>query len=131
MDLLILTACGLLFFIVGMVLLYKNTSFVKKAAKAEGEIVEINEYISSSSGRRVRMYSTIIEYTTLKNEAVHFTNPSSSSFKPKMGKKLGVLYHEEEPEKAKIASVFNLYIIPGILIVLGLFLFFLLVKTNS
>jgi hypothetical protein len=121
MEILILGGCTLLFLLTGIILLYKNTQFVKNATKTTGEIVEYTSYMQ----RTRTMYTPIIEFKTFNNTTVKFPSPSSSNWKPKIGKTVNIVYHEENPEKAKLDSVFMLYILPVILIVLGLFLAFL------
>jgi hypothetical protein len=126
MEIILLIGSGLLFLVIGIGLLYMNSQFVKNAVKVKGEIVDVTEGANGNSGRRLRMYSSIIEFITLDNKAQRFTSPVSSNIKPKIGKVLQVYYHVDNPENAKIASVFNLYVIPVVLILFGLFLFFII-----
>jgi len=123
MEILILGGSSLLFLLTGIILLYKNTQFVKNAIKTIGEIVEISDYMGTSS--RKKMYSSVVEFQTFNNSSIRFPNPSSSTTKPEIGKKVEVYYYEDRPEKAKIASVVNLYVLPVVLIALGLLLLFL------
>jgi len=120
MEILLLGGCCLLFLLTGAILLYKNTQFVKNAIKTIGEIVDVSDYMGGTSRKRV--YSSIIEFRTFNGTAIRFPNPSSSSIKPELGRKINVIYHEENPEKAKVDSIFLLYILPVILIALGLLL---------
>ena len=120
MDLLVLTGLFILFSSVGLILLIKNNRFVKSSIKTTGEVVEVWNYQSTNN---VTMYSSKVEFRTIKNEVVIITNPSSSNRKPKIGKPITIYYKEEEPNKAKIGSVFELYIIPALLLILGLFSF--------
>ena len=71
------------------------------------------------------MYTPIIEFKTYNNTVIKFPSPSSSNWQPKIGRMVNVIYHEENPEKAKLNSVFILFVLPVILIVLGLFLAFI------
>ena len=118
MDSFILVLCCVLFFAVGFGFLIKNILFAQNAAKTTGEIVKITDY---QRGNRT-IYSSVIEFKTINNRAIRFPNPSSSTFKPEYGEKVQLIYHEDKPEKAKVGTAFQLYIVPVIIILMGILL---------
>lgn len=122
MEIFLLAGSTTLFLITGIVLMYKNIKFVEGATKTMGEIVEINEYNGNNGGRNITMYNSIIEFSTFNNTKVRFQDASSSNWKPKMGAKKALYYYEDKPENAKVASIFVLFVVPPILIALGILL---------
>lgn len=110
---------GFLFLGVGIALLVTNLAFIKKAVRVEGQVCDITQHRSSRGGR---MYGFSVEFETPEGETRKFTNPASSSIMPKDGRVVGVYYLASDPSKAKLDSLFQLYLIPVIVGVPGLLL---------
>lgn len=116
MDLLVLAGFCILFLAVGLILLIKNNRLIKNSIKTTGEIVEVSDYRSMNN---TKMYSSKIEFKTIKNETLIIANPSSSSIRPKIGARVSIYYNELEPDKAKTGGLFTLFVVPSILIAVG------------
>ena len=119
---LLILVLGISFFIVGIVLFFKNKKFAETAYKTVGTNVDIKSFQKASidDGRNTTMYAAIIEFKTLNGKLIRFENPSSSNRKPKLGKEVKILYFEDQPEKAKVDSIFQLYILPVIVVLFGI-----------
>jgi hypothetical protein len=112
----VLIGLGIAFLVIGIVLVVKNSRFVKMATKTTGQIVDMSTF---TGDRGHTMYSAVIEFKTFDNKAIRFPHPSSSTRKPKLGREVKVIYREENPEKAKLDSAFGLYIAPVIVFAFG------------
>lgn len=123
----IMLVLAISFLIIGPILLYKNIKFVQNAYKTTGQIEDIKVYHKKNNENHYskRMYAAIIEFKTISGKLIRFESNSSSSFKPKLGKEVKILYYEDKPENAKIDSFFQLYILPIIVIMFGLLMLFL------
>lgn len=117
--------------LLGAFALYSSTtSFLGKASRVEGTVVDLvqsrSNMSSSSSTTESVTYRPVVHFVDLNGNTIEFTsstgsNPPSYS----RGEQVEVLYLPDEPEKAKINGFFSLWGGPVILGILG-GLFFLI-----
>lgn len=99
-----LVGIGLL---VGALLLFRSTSsFVDRAARAEGTVVDLVTSRSSDS----TTYRPVVQFVSQSGQAVEFTSSSGSSPPSySRGEQVEVLYLSSDPQDAKISGFFDLW----------------------
>lgn len=98
--------------LLGAYLFYQHTqNFLKKAIRAEGEIVALIP--SEDAGT----HTPQVSFQTQKGEIIDFTsNIGSSSYdETDIGKKVTVLYLPENPQTARLQNFWNLWLNPIVL----------------
>jgi hypothetical protein len=92
-------------------------SFMQTASRAPGTVVEVTQYRDSEGDN---VYSPVVEYTLPSGRTVRFEEDlRSSPPSHRVGDEVEVLYNPENPEEARINSVFNVWFGPGLLLGLG------------
>ncbi|MEO6818716.1 MAG: DUF3592 domain-containing protein [Ginsengibacter sp.] len=116
---LIIFLSGLLFFFVGIKILYDLIIFTKQATKTIGTVTQIK----TSTGRNnVITYSPVIEFEDkLSNKHSYDVAEYYSYIKFSIGEKVKILYNENDFHKVKIDSFFRIYLIPIVLFLLAIF----------
>lgn len=114
---LIFAAVGLLLFVIALVSFVMTRRFVRESLRAQGTVVG---FVERRGGKGGRTYSPVVTFTTQKGE-FQFTDPvSSSPAGYSVGDRAEVLYHWQDHGRARLASPFRLYFVPGLLGLLGL-----------
>jgi hypothetical protein len=113
---------SLIFFAVGVGLLagaafawLHTRRFVAEAVRGFGEVVRLQERSDDSV-----TYSPVIRFSGPGGRAVEFTE-STSSNPPgySVGDRVEILYRPHDPERARLASPWRLYLLAGILGTIG------------
>jgi len=96
-------------------------TFLRNAVETKGEVIEIEENISTNSDNETSIfYYPIVRFRDTKNKAVTFKSKigrgSPNSFK--RGQALTILYDRQQPNSAKIKSFTEIWM--GTLILMGL-----------
>lgn len=116
---------GIALLIAGFVLLLKNIKLLKSGVKMEAEIVDVlkkKEQSSDSDGytTTTNVYYPVFKYSYNDKE---YTKEStfgvSGKNKYKVGGKLNIIFMPETPEKVKVKNVFNIWMLPTVLFILG------------
>lgn len=113
---LIFCGVGALLVAVALVVFYFTRRFVREALRTQGVVVALAERRGSKGGRT---YSPVVTFATPKGE-FRFTDPVSS--RPagySVGDRVEVLYHWQDHNRARLASPFRLYFVPGLLALIG------------
>ena len=114
---------GAILFIVGLIVLQKAISFIKKGNMAIASVVEVIEYIDSE---KATMYKPVYKFISYDNKEIFFERYGSSSSKtwyPGMEVKIG--YDGANPDDKKIQTLFNAFGLPLILLTAALVLLFI------
>lgn len=103
-------ACNLGFFL-------PTFEVIREGVSTTGTVVDYDE--SSDDGGTT--YSSVVEFTTGSGESVRFSDTAVSSNPPRhsIGQRVGVIYMEEQPERAVISDPFW-WAIPALLFVVSL-----------
>ncbi|HEX8162639.1 MAG TPA: DUF3592 domain-containing protein [Pyrinomonadaceae bacterium] len=115
---LIMPGVGLLLLLIGAFVLYRVRRFVKESLRTTGTVVGFDERRGGKGGRT---YAPVVTFEVRDRGAFRFTDPLHTS--PKgydVGQQVEVLYHWQDHSRARLASPFRLYFVPGLLGFLGL-----------
>ena len=116
--LLIFGGVGAVLTLVAVFLLIRTRRFVAEALRAQGTVVGFVESRGSEGGTT---YAPVVSFTARSGVVSQFTDPVSS--RPagyRVGQQVEVLYHWQDHTRARLASPFRLYFVPGLLGFLGL-----------
>ncbi len=111
---------GLVVFSIGIYVGNINKNYLKNSGSTLGKITDYTEIITFNSNDRTEkkiMYKADISYM-VNGENYNFRPSSSTSAKPKIGKKIKVYYALENPWEAKLKS--EIYLLPSIFIFIGI-----------
>lgn len=108
---------GLALLVTAFVLWNQTENFLRRSANAEGEVIDIVSYWSTSSNRsgssRTRMHKPVVAFTTEKGKRVIFTSMVGSNPPTyRKGDKVQVAYDRSNPKEAKIRAFTELYLLP-------------------
>lgn len=103
--------------LVGVHLWQKGISLIRNGIKAEG-IVFKNNY-KGSINRKTGLYFPVVRFLTEKQEWI--TQELDIGQYPALeeGKKIRLIYNQDNPEEVEIDSVFRLEVLPRILVIIG------------
>jgi hypothetical protein len=106
--------------LVGSFFIFSNTtSFIGRAAEAEGRVIELER--SRSSSRSSATYRPVVEFTTATGRRIEFTSSvGSSPPSHRVGEPVKVLYNPADPQGARIKSFFQLWFAFLLVFFLGL-----------
>ena len=107
---------GLVFIAIGIVATIGSRRFLAIAAEAEGRIVDYSENRDINDDRT--MYRAVVEFT-VDGETRRFSANTSSSVKPRLGRRVNVLYNPDNPDNARIKSWSALWMLPTIFLAMG------------
>jgi hypothetical protein len=114
---LIFPGVGLVLLVIASVSLVMTRRFVREALRTQGTVVG---FVQRRSGKGGRTYSPVVTFATQTGQH-QFTDPvSSSPAGYTVGDRVEVLYHWQDHGRARLASPFRLYFVPGLLGLLGL-----------
>lgn len=115
--LLVFGGVGATLLLASAAVLFTVRLFVRNALRTQGTVVRLVERRGHKNGRS---YSPVVKFTT---QTGHFqftetlgTNPAGYD----VGDRVEVLYHWQDHKRARIASAFRLYFLPGLLGLLGI-----------
>jgi Protein of unknown function (DUF3592) len=111
-------AAGVVFIIVGAVLLVFTVRFVADAERATGTVVDLDRRRSSSDG--ALLFYPVVRFTTANGEAIEFVDSTGS--RPPLetpGDRVEVLYDPDDPNDAELSGIFHVWLVPAGLLVLG------------
>jgi hypothetical protein len=114
---LLFPAIGVLLLIIAFVLLVMTQRFVRAALRTQGTVVALAERRGRKNGRT---YSPVVSYATQTGQ---FQFTDSMGRRPagySVGDRVEVLYHWQDHGRARLASPFRLYFVPGLVGLLGL-----------
>ncbi|GGJ23168.1 DUF3592 domain-containing protein [Deinococcus roseus] len=92
-------------------------AFLQKSLSANGHVVDLEKGRLSKGGV---VYYPFVKYTTRQGKTLIFRNPLGSDPHPDIGDRVTVLYDPQKPASATISSFADLWMIPCILLGLGL-----------
>lgn len=124
----ILLLIAIAFLVWSITLLLKNIKLSKKGVTLEADIVDVikkREQSTDSDGysTTTNMYYPVFSYTFKDQE---YTKESSfgvsSKRKYKVGNKINIVFMPETPEKVKVKNTFNMWLLPIILLFVGIVL---------
>jgi hypothetical protein len=125
----LLLIIGLIILVFGIIQLLKTMKLVKNGIKMEAAITDVKKKKSTSQDEdgytsTTDMYYPVFSYTYNGEE---YTKESfvgvSNSRKYKVGNMIKIVFLGDNPEKAKVHSVFNLWFIPVGLLLLSVVFF--------
>jgi hypothetical protein len=120
-----LLIAGLALLAFGVVLLLKNIKLSKNGITMEAEIIDVLKKKQQNTDTDGYSYTSDMYYPVFKYmyEGQEYTKESSlgvsNSRKYVKGGKLNIVFMADQPEKAKIKGAMNLWLIPGILVLVG------------
>jgi hypothetical protein len=123
---LFLVGLGLL--VLGISLLLKNLKLSKNGIQMEAEIVEVLKKRESSTDSDGYTTQTDMYYPVFKYVYKNQEYRKESSFgvsnkrKYKVGNMLNIIFMDDKPDKAKVKSFGNMWIVPVLIIVVGVLL---------
>ncbi|QQR69685.1 MAG: DUF3592 domain-containing protein [Alphaproteobacteria bacterium] len=117
---------GLVFMGVAGWMGWQSFEFVASSTSAEGEVVKIQESVSSR-----RRYRPVVEFTTEDGRTIRFVGSGSVPAMYEKGETVSVLYNPDHPEGAKIDSLLDLWGGPLVLGFFGSIPFLALLNTRA
>jgi hypothetical protein len=97
---------------------FKGQRTAESRVAATGTVVELTDRITTSG--RASMICPIVEFTIPSGEKIRFTSDFGS--RPaghKIGQSVNIRYDPSDPQKAEIESAMNLWMVPLILVFMG------------
>lgn len=113
----ILVAFGLLFLLVGLVLLAREIAFQREAISGSGSVVELRV----TEGVDGPNTSPIVEFKTLEGTPIRFQGASTSPA-PMLGEAVPIIYRPDDPQHARINTIVQRWLFPCVFSPLGLLL---------
>jgi hypothetical protein len=113
---LIFSGVGALLLLIAVFVLRRTRRFVAESLRAQGQVVGFE----TSSGDGGTTYAPVVTFTASSGEVIQFTDSIYS--RPRgydVGQQVEVLYHFQDHNRARLASPFRLYFVPGLLGFLG------------
>ncbi|MDD3474758.1 MAG: DUF3592 domain-containing protein [Candidatus Dojkabacteria bacterium] len=116
---------GIALLVFGFILLLKNIKLLKSGIKMEADIVDVlkkKQENTDSDGYTTTtdMYFPVFKYTY---EGQEYTKESSlgvsNKRKYQVGGKLNIVFMPDTPEKVKVKNGFNMWVLPVVLLGLG------------
>jgi hypothetical protein len=109
--------------IVGVTLWQKGISLIRNGIKTEGIVFKNN--FKGSINNKSGMYLPVVRFLTEKQEWI--TKELDIGQYPALeeGKKIRLIYNQENPEEVEIDSVFRLEILPRIFVAIGVIMLIL------
>ncbi|MCA1630678.1 MAG: DUF3592 domain-containing protein [Acidobacteria bacterium] len=114
---LIFSGVGALLLLIAVFVLTRTRRFVAESLRAQGQVVGFEE----SAGDGGTTYAPVVTFTSQSGDDVQFTDSIYS--RPRgydVGQQVEVLYHYRDHSRARLASPFRLYFVPGLLGFIGL-----------
>ena len=114
---LIFPGIGVLLLLIALLVWLRTRRFVRESLRAQGTVVGFDESRDEGS----TTYAPVVSFTAQSGVAVQFTDLIYS--RPRgydVGQQVEVLYHWQDHSRARLASPFRLYFVPGLLGFLGL-----------
>jgi hypothetical protein len=109
---LLFPGAGVLLLLVALLFWLRTRRFVAEALRAQGAVVGFEESHDEGS----TTYAPVVSFTAQSGVAVQFTdNVYSRPRAYDVGQQVEVLYHYQNPRRARLASPFRLYFVPGLL----------------
>jgi Protein of unknown function (DUF3592) len=115
---LLFPATGLGLLAGGLIAWLRTRRFVSESFRTRGTVVGLAERRGSKGGTT---YSPVVVFQTREGATREFTDPVAS--RPagySVGDQVEVLYHWQDQSRARLASPFRLYFVPGLLGFIGL-----------
>jgi hypothetical protein len=113
---LIFSGVGALLLLVAVFAWRRTRRFVAESLRAQGRVVGFEE----SSGDGGPTYAPVVSFTATGGESVRFTDAIYSRLRGyDVGAQVEVLYHYQDHSRARLASPFRLYFVPGLLGFIG------------
>jgi len=109
-------AFGLVFAFAGAISLASEIRSGQEMTLVTGKIFDVREKETGGA-----TYIPVIEFITQDGRVVHFQG-ASTRFKPVQGAPVGVLYDKFKPEAARIDSLFQRWLLPGVSTLIGFLL---------
>ena len=109
---LIFPGIGVLLMLIALLVWLRTKRFVAESLRAQGTVVGFEESHDEGS----TTYAPVVNFTAQSGVAVQFTDKVYS--RPRgydVGQQVEVLYHYQNPRRARLASPFRLYFVPGLL----------------
>lgn len=113
----LLTAFGGMFLGFGVLLLLLDQSFARQALPAEGTVVEIRETPQGNADSRT--WVPVIEFETAAGRRVRIDGPSTES-PVSRGEHVAVLYMSQHPERARVNTFDQRWLVPSVFVPLGM-----------
>lgn len=127
---------GLAILAFGVYKVFKNLKLTKNGVKMEAEIIEVRKKVDHSTdsdgySSSTNMYYPVYKYTFEGKEYSKESNLGvSNSRKYTIGGKINIVFTKEKPESPEVRTVFNLWILPVIFILVGAMLVILGFRTE-
>jgi hypothetical protein len=113
----ILLAFGLLFLLVGLVLLARAIAFQREAISGSGSVVELRVTASMDGP----MTSPIVEFQTPEGTTFRCEGTATSPA-PRLGEMVPIIYRPDDPQHARINTFVQRWLFPSVFTPLGLLL---------
>lgn len=109
----------IIIFIIAFFLFGRSIFFIVTSEKAGGTVVKLIEDAEDT------LYAPIIEFTAGRNQTVRFTETIYQNPPYEIGANVTVLYSPRNPKKACIRRFDSLFLIPSVVLFLGILTFVL------
>lgn len=128
---LLLIPVGIIFGIVGVIMLMSNMALIASGGRATGTVVDVKTKIehqaaSTDSNGNVTpasndtVYYPVISFKTADGKDVTYASNFGTNVPPTQGSTRAILYDKGDPQHAVDDSPFSLWILPLIFIIIGL-----------
>jgi len=98
---------------------FKQQQTAERRVATTGTVIELTESVTANG--RASMLCPVVEFTTVTGEKIRFTSEFGS--RPaghKIGQSVNVRYEAADPQKAEIESTMNRWLVPAILVFMGM-----------
>lgn len=110
-------AIGVVVLVVGAVMFVRTAQFLAEAERATGTVIDLSRETDSEGGVA---FHPVVRFRTTEGEAVEFVSSfGSSPPSAEPGDRVDVLYDPDDPYDAKLSGFFDLWMPPGIPVVVG------------
>jgi hypothetical protein len=114
---LIFSAVGVVLLAIALIVFVRLRRFVREALRTQGTVVGFVERRGSKGGQT---YAPVVTFATQTGQHQFTDSVSSRPAGYSVGDRVEVLYHWQDHARARLASPFRLYFVPGLLGFLGL-----------
>ncbi|HNR89142.1 MAG TPA: DUF3592 domain-containing protein [Spirochaetota bacterium] len=116
---------GVLLFIAGGFFIFRTVSFMNNSNKVDAKVVSVQTKVHKGKKMsRTTTYKPTFEFTDAGGKSVTATSfETSKSYNFPIGSSVEILYDKNDSTNIKIPTFFSLWLIPTILIPIGLIFF--------
>jgi heme/copper-type cytochrome/quinol oxidase subunit 2 len=114
---------GVFCLVIALVFVVKNILFLNETISTTGKIINVEKFMFKPKGKSYKesVYYYTCEFISVNNDTIKFkTEPSHATSIYDLGESVPVNYYQKHPEKAKVMSFSEAWILPLCLGIIGI-----------